>query len=854
MKRKCLGMLAAAALLISGMTAAPQAVYAEDPAPTEPGQITVQIGGAESQSYSDFDSAMAAVRSADDTAEKVITLPAGTFYAASNETFRINEPNTTITGAGEDATVIDTGAFLVSGQAGILVSADNVTIQDLSVTSDHSAGSAGTIKVTTIGDGTSLPDVNNVTISNVKITAAKGYALNLHGVNGASITGVAAETSQFLKPAVNIANATDVTFDGLTATGSGTDVVFSYKEGSAAYNKASDVTFKNSTFANNSVRSERPASAEGGSDKAVFVNVGLVQVINSDGTWSVYEEGSDTVSTAVHNETQDKYYVKSALQAALSGADTGDVIVLQPGTYSNDVTIDNSVTLKGAGESNKDVILTGKVNITADADDVTLDNMWFQQTYQSASDASRLSANGKNLTVSNSVIQRMTGTAKAYGDIISYNASEGTLKLVNTELIAPVSGTADEISAASPSVIGVGAWAQSGEEAWNLEMDNCIVRTNGFAIFDRWNNAVYKNTVFTGLEEVEDLPKDVTVLTCYMALNSTHVDNVSFDGCTFKNMRSWGMLVNGNELSVTNCTFDGSNQSRAISVAYGPTIGKCTITGNVFDLAGSGYGIKFENSVGKDSVIDIADNTFKNSNNEEDGYAVANVDENGDAAENEIDVKGSVFVDSTVYYEGAVNLEGEGVPNKDTVVLVQGNIKYSLPTLAEAVSRAEDGDVIWLLTDLDEETTVGKNITIMKNGFIMDTDKVTGAENYYMTENDEAYVFTYHHAIKVDAKDPTCTENGNIEYWYCDDCGKYFKDAALTKEISKESTVLDKIAHNYKDGVCTVCGAKEEGGKQTGSATPKTGDGLQAGAYAYAGIVSVIVLAAALSFRKRKMK
>ena len=133
-------------------------------------------------------------------------------------------------------------------------------------------------------------------------------------------------------------------------------------------------------------------------------------------------------------------------------------------------------------------------------------------------------------------------------------------------------------------MIGVAAWAQTGEnidEAWKLVVTDCTIRTNGFAVFDRWNNATYTNTTFTGLEGVEGLD-DIEVKTCYMALNNPHANDVTYDHCTFRNMRSWGMLVAGEELTVTDCTFDGTNQSRAISVAYG-TIDKCTITGNTFD-------------------------------------------------------------------------------------------------------------------------------------------------------------------------------------------------------------------------------------------------------------------------------
>ena len=47
-----------------------------------------------------------------------------------------------------------------------------------------------------------------------------------------------------------------------------------------------------------------------------------------------------------------------------------------------------------------------------------------------------------------------------------------------------------------------------------------------------------------------------------------------------------------------------------------------------------------------------------------------------------------------------------------------------------------------------------------------------------------------HDVEKVEAKDATETEDGNIEYWYCKTCGKYFADEALTKEITKEDTVV----------------------------------------------------------------
>ncbi len=60
---------------------------------------------------------------------------------------------------------------------------------------------------------------------------------------------------------------------------------------------------------------------------------------------------------------------------------------------------------------------------------------------------------------------------------------------------------------------------------------------------------------------------------------------------------------------------------------------------------------------------------------------------------------------------------------------------------------------------------------------------------------------------KHDAKAATCQAEGNIEYYSCEVCGKYFKVADGKEEITdKGSVTLAKTAHSYKDGVCTVCG------------------------------------------------
>ena len=44
----------------------------------------------------------------------------------------------------------------------------------------------------------------------------------------------------------------------------------------------------------------------------------------------------------------------------------------------------------------------------------------------------------------------------------------------------------------------------------------------------------------------------------------------------------------------------------------------------------------------------------------------------------------------------------------------------------------------------------------------------------------------------VEAKAATTSEEGNIEYWYCEACGKYYSDAGTKNEITQAETVISK--------------------------------------------------------------
>ena len=64
----------------------------------------------------------------------------------------------------------------------------------------------------------------------------------------------------------------------------------------------------------------------------------------------------------------------------------------------------------------------------------------------------------------------------------------------------------------------------------------------------------------------------------------------------------------------------------------------------------------------------------------------------------------------------------------------------------------------------------------------------------------------------IDAKAATAAEEGNIAYWYCGGCKKYFSDAAAKTEITKAATVTAKLPPKITagDGAAVTQGEKKE--------------------------------------------
>ena len=112
------------------------------------------------------------------------------------------------------------------------------------------------------------------------------------------------------------------------------------------------------------------------------------------------------------------------------------------------------------------------------------------------------------------------------------------------------------------------------------------------------------------------------------------------------------------------------------------------------------------------------------------------------------------------------------------------------------VCKAQYGDVD-ATNHKHTEIRDAKPATEQEKGYTGDTwcidcnKKITTGSEIAMLE---------HKLTLVEAKDATVTEQGNIKYYYCENCGKYFADVAGAKEISLSETVIKKLPPEIIEG------------------------------------------------------
>ncbi len=126
---------------------------------------------------------------------------------------------------------------------------------------------------------------------------------------------------------------------------------------------------------------------------------------------------------------------------------------------------------------------------------------------------------------------------------------------------------------------------------------------------------------------------------------------------------------------------------------------------------------------------------------------------------------------------------------------------------AGAVLEADTGDETIVNTAVSDTGKV--TVTGLREGSAQITVTLVLKGVTLASDTCQINVEHTHNPVKIRSQAPTCTEAGNIEYWICENCGKYFSNADCTQEISQADTVLAAYGHKFENGVCTVCGVED---------------------------------------------
>ncbi|MEG1191890.1 MAG: Ig-like domain-containing protein [Clostridia bacterium] len=532
------------------------------------------IGGA---GYPTVEAAIAAANAMKGTEPITVEIFAGTFNATADNQMRITRDHVTLKGAGSEKTIINCAAFSCSGQAGLLVAANGVTVQDLKVAVTSANGNVSGIKWSAIGTDSGLPILQGGTIKNVVISAEKGNGLNIHGVAGTQgapflVENVKVENCG--KASFALASAQHITMQNCTSAigGWGTDVQCNYKN-SPAYAVPVALTIgRGNTFANGVVCSERPRSAEGGCDviQGLTVADGWVKAIVGK---TVYLKKTDAelagVAVALVNNDENSPYLY--LDHALSMAVAGDTVNMTRGKMSTNLpavttTIDKDLTLVGAGKA-LTVIDGGHTDGTTGHQlfqiqgtaNVTIKDMTLQNGYCEQIGGAVSVAEGATLTASDCAFDANVN-ALHYGSAVAAN---GTFNATNCAF------TGNQSIAQG---LG-GAVAASGPKA-RLALKGCTFVGNSATGQNGVAGAVYLN--------------DGTGAAASSVMDCTFTDNTSSAnaGAIY--------MDNGARASIENTTFArnaGVNGGAIYTAAGAPvTITRCTFDGNTATNGNGGGG------------------------------------------------------------------------------------------------------------------------------------------------------------------------------------------------------------------------------------------------------------------------
>lgn len=151
---------------------------------------------------------------------------------------------------------------------------------------------------------------------------------------------------------------------------------------------------------------------------------------------------------------------------------------------------------------------------------------------------------------------------------------------------------------------------------------------------------------------------------------------------------------------------------------------------------------------------------------------------------------------------------------KNTVTLEGNWLMKGAPSGIEIRLEDENGSPVdtAVVSGRDEKATADLNVP--KNT----TDQLRTYKVYYriggnvINASSPLQITVRHHDMaKVDAREATCTQDGNIEHWKCNECGKLYADEKGEKMLSKADVTIKAKGHDWGQGEAKAAKASENG-------------------------------------------
>ena len=294
--------------------------------------------------YEDIAKALAALKE-----NGTLYLGEGTFTVTANNALIVEKDNVTIRGIDDDPakTIIDASTTNVREQAGFYVSANNVTIENLTIRAGVPA--VKTTDALKFSDGNTLYEIlNKGTVRNVILSSETGHGLNIHGVNGMVVDGLTVEEAG--KLSISVANSPEVTISNTTTAsttwGSGRwDIGVMYKAGQETYANPSHILIGDgNTFTNGGLFYSGRPLADKDSFSLLDPDKEIYQMMGEDAPIPVYTTKIPPAAIKVE-DGNDLYY--ESFEEALKAAKDGNTIKLNE-EVGGPVTIDKDVTIDGS--------------------------------------------------------------------------------------------------------------------------------------------------------------------------------------------------------------------------------------------------------------------------------------------------------------------------------------------------------------------------------------------------------------------------------------------------------------------------------------------------------------------------